>query len=91
MRQDWHPHWKGGRQKESNGYIRVSVGDGRRMLEHRLVMERALGRPLKRNEVVHHKNGARDDNRLENLELWVGNHPPGASEKHCPSCTCFDH
>lgn len=40
-------------------------------------MEQVLGRTLHADETVHHINGARDDNRPENLELWVSRHPRG--------------
>lgn len=54
-----------------NGYLSEKTDDGRWVVQHRLVMQRHLGRLLARTEYVHHKNGDRSDNRLENLELWV--------------------
>lgn len=79
--------WKGGRHIDGKGYVRVIPGpDDLQLvkrhfngyaLEHRLVMARALGRPLTRRETVHHINGDRTDNRLENLQLRQGNHGNG--------------
>jgi hypothetical protein len=76
--------WKGGRRISPKGYVLIYKPDypgpkhgGKYVLEHRLVMEEMIGRQLKPEEHVHHKNGIKADNRPENLELWTGSHPYG--------------
>lgn len=82
--------WKGGK-KMSNGYIAIRVynrpnpSKRRYFLEHRLIIEKELGRFLKPWEIVHHINGIKTDNRRENLELMTTHHI-ARPIKTCPKC-----
>ena len=91
-----HHNWKGRLMKggyviirdtehpnaDSNGYVK----------EHILVMSEHLKRPLLKTETVHHLNGIKDDNGLENLELWSSSHPSGQRiEDKIKWCVVFLH
>ena len=76
-----HPTWKGGRNIDSDGYVRLylpdhpSSGKDGYVLEHRLTIEEKIGRRLKDNEHVHHKDDNRQNNDSDNLEiLSIGGH-----------------
>src|SRR5436190_10965960 len=77
-------NWRGGKTRHKAGYLMRRVPGHPRarpnspyVFEHILVMEELLGRHLLPGESVHHLNGLKDDNRPENLELWVKPQPAG--------------
>jgi hypothetical protein len=89
-----HKNWRGGRIINKDGYVEIySPNHPNRkkhthyILEHRLVIEEHLGRTLLRTEVVHHVNGDKQDNRIENLELFGSNaeHLAETLKGKCPN------
>lgn len=77
MRGKNNPMWKGGAKMHSEGYVYVRQPNNTMadvagyVLEHRLIMSKHIGRDLLDNEVVHHLNHNKSDNRIENLALLV--------------------
>jgi hypothetical protein len=75
-RREKHHNWKGGQKKTGAGYWRVlcplhpNADANGRVLRHRLIMEAYMGRVLLPTEVVHHINGDKEDDRIENLMLY---------------------
>lgn len=63
-----HPNFNGGVKHRSDGYLRDSRTD---RYIHRLIVEKNIGRKLKSNEHIHHKNGNPSDNRIENLIIMT--------------------
>jgi hypothetical protein len=84
--------WNGGKYIDRlNGYVKVhspdhpSANNRGYIFEHRLVMEKSLGRYLRKNEIIHHRNKRKDDNRADNLELIVLGEVKGG-DVMCPHC-----
>lgn len=95
-----HHAWAGGRREGNDGYFRVWVPADHRfasmaqrhgksaggyVLEHRFIMAEQLGRPLEAHETVHHKDGDRQNNHPDNLELRQGAHGKGSALR-CADC-----
>lgn len=87
QRGKYNPFWHGGKTYSKKGYVYIRKPDHPNanprgyVAEHRLIMEEELGRYLNLSEVIHHKNGIRDDNRVENLELFI-NHSEHMKTEH---------
>lgn len=80
-------NWKGGKYINSDGYVIIRIyknGKSKCVQEHRYIMEQILERPLYPFELVHHINGIKHDNRIENLEIVT--HSTHNGQIVCPYC-----
>lgn len=94
-----HHAWKGGRHVDGNGYVQVWIDPQDPMAsmatglgyvpEHRLVMARQIGRPLRPDETVHHIDGDKQHNDPENLQLRNGKHGKGSASQ-CLDCGSYN-
>lgn len=75
-----NPAWRGGRRQRPDGYWMVWTPEGER-LEHRVIMERHLGRRLEDYEIVHHRDGNKSHNDIKNLEVMTQS---DHARHHCP-------
>lgn len=82
-----HPMWKGGRYLSSDGYVMVHIGGEKQEIgwssykkEHVVVLEKMLGRPMGKNEIIHHIDGQKTHNELGNL--WITS-SSGHRNAHC--------
>lgn len=70
--------WNGGRRTKGNrGYIEIRLPNGKYQLEHRYIFEKHYNIKLNKKQNIHHLNGNKKDNRIENLELWDHKQPYG--------------
>lgn len=87
-RMEGNPMWRGGIRETKDGYIKIKLEDhpfadsSGCVMKHRLIMESHLGRHLLPTEVVHHINGEKRDNRIENLMLYEKGQKDHARD-HC--------
>lgn len=77
-----HPRWNNGRAQIASGYVLIKIGYKKYEFEHRLEVEKDMGRKLSPREVVHHINGIKNDNRISNLVVMTRAEHASHHSKH---------